>query len=60
MVTFLNFSKPFLTYFVFIGKEEQNMIALLFNYTVYYMTIVDVEPDTELLSMIQILCTNQF
>jgi len=30
-------------------KEEQNMIALLFNYTVYYMTIVDVEPERELL-----------
>lgn len=28
------------------------MIALLFNYTVYYMTIIDVEPDTELLSMV--------
>lgn len=36
----------------FIDEEEQNMVALLFNDTVYYMTVKDVEPDTELLSTV--------
>jgi hypothetical protein len=30
-------------------REEQNVFSLLFNDTVYYITIKDIEPETELL-----------
>lgn len=33
----------------FLDAEEQNVFPLQFNDTVYYMTVKDVEPDTELL-----------
>lgn len=35
-----------------LDAEEQNVFSLLFNDTVYYITVKDIEPDTELLSKV--------